>query len=147
MGPLILLVYGAVVAGGVPETDGMRPFLSALRTVETGGIARPGDAVGDRGRSIGPYQISRAYWVDSGVVGSWERCRERWFAEAVMTAYWKRHCPDALRSRDFETLARIHNGGPNGHRKAATKTYWSLVRGQMEKTPARGYGPLQQALR
>jgi len=28
----------------------------------------------------------------------------------------------------FEDIARIHNGGPNGHRKEITKRYWEKVK-------------------
>src|SRR3990172_9355856 len=133
MAPLTPLACCIVVANGTTETDGLARLFEAIRVVESGGLARSGDAVGDAGRSIGPYQISRAYWVDSGVPGKWKLCRDRKFAEAAMLAYWKRYCPDALRLRDFETLARIHNGGPRGHRKAATLSYSKLIQAQLAK--------------
>lgn len=107
----------------------MDQFLDAVRQVETGGQANDGrDAVGDGGRSIGPYQIGRLYWEDSKVPGRWEDVRDRAYAERVMVAYWARYCPQALKDRDWETLARVHNGGPAGHRKKATLAYWDRVR-------------------
>jgi len=124
---MIPLVLCIVVASSAVETDRLVPFFKAMRHVETGGMAQPQDAMGDNGRSIGPYQISRAYWADSGVRGDWKSCRDRAYAEAVMLAFWKRHCPVALRLKDFETLARVHNGGPWGHRKAATLPYWKKI--------------------
>jgi hypothetical protein len=108
--------------------DEMRPLFVAIQAVETSGIRPPNQAVGDDGRSIGPYQISRAYWRDSGIRGKWTRCRGQVYSEEVMVAYWKRHCPEALRERNFEALARIHNGGPSGQGKGATKAYWQKVR-------------------
>lgn len=109
----------------------LRPLFDAIRQVETGGVAKPHDAVGDRGRSLGPYQISQAYWRDSGVRGDWRRCRKTHCAEAAMIAYWERYCPQALRARDFRTLARVHNGGPKGNRKAATERYWAAVQAHL----------------
>ena len=132
---VIPLLWCVVVARGAIETDGLVPLFEAIRSVETGGTEQARDAVGDRGRSIGPYQISRAYWADSGVRGNWKQCKDRTFAETVMRAYWKRYCPEALRLRDFETLARVHNGGPKGHRKAATLPYWKMIRTQLANTP------------
>lgn len=102
----------------------LRPLLDALREVESGGDP---DAVGDGGRSLGPYQIQWAYWKDSGVEGKYRQVRDRRYAERVMLEYWKRYCPKALARRDFQTLARVHNGGPAGARKSATRSYWRKV--------------------
>jgi hypothetical protein len=120
------------------NTRELRPLFKAIRTVETGGKPSARDAVGDGGRSIGPYQISRAYWADSGVNGEWRRCKTHSSAEAAMLAYWKRYCPDALRRGDFETLARVHNGGPSGHRKAATAGYWDRVESELKALTTSG---------
>lgn len=106
--------------------DSSADFMSAIRHVESRGRH---DAVGDGGRAIGPYQIHYVYWKDSGVPGRYEQCRDRAYAERVMKAYWNRYCPKALEARDWQTLARVHNGGPNGHRQEATRDYWLKVRG------------------
>ena len=130
---MIPLVLYIVVASN--EIGFLVPIFEAIRSVETGGTTQPRDAVGDCGRSIGPYQISRAYWADSGVRGAWMGCKDRKYAEAVMVAYWKKHCPEALRQRDLETLARVHNGGPRGHRKAATLPYWKKIQVRVTQKP------------
>lgn len=132
---MIPLVFCILVARSAVEIDSLASFFTALRSVETGGMAQPQDAVGDGGRSIGPYQISHAYWVDSGVSGEWMLCKDRAYAEAVMLAFWKRYCPEALRLKDFETLARVHNGGPRGHRKAATISYWQKIQVRLTQKP------------
>lgn len=123
-----------------PRID--RLFL-AIRMVETGSHAEPHNALGDGGKSLGPYQISRKYLADSGLRGHWTRCSDRKYAEAVMLAYWRRHCPEALKNRDYQTLARVHNGGPMGHRKSSTLSYWRLVQGilKSEEIAARSAGP------
>jgi hypothetical protein len=108
-------------------------FFSSLRTVESGGHPDPARALGDDGRSLGPYQIGRAYWRDAGLPGRYEHVRDARYAEAVILAYWHRHCPCALARRDFETLARVHNGGPRGASKPATLAYWNKVRAILER--------------
>jgi len=130
--PLLLCI---LVASSEAGADSLVSFFKATRFVETGGMAQPQYAKGDDGRSIGPYQISRAYWADSGVRGDWNSCKDRGYAEAVMLAFWKRYCPEALRQRDFETLARVHNGGPLGHRKAATLPYWKKIKVRVTQKP------------
>lgn len=115
------------------DEKSMRLFFDALREVETGFSNNPLD--GDGGRSIGPYQISRAYWEDA-TVDFWERgvyqdCRSAKYAETVIEAYMARWCPDALISHDFETMARTHNGGPRGPQKSSTYHYWNKVNAVM----------------
>jgi len=122
------------VTVNVPADDELRPLFLAIRAVETSGMAAPHRAVGDQGRSIGPYQITPAYWADSGIGGKWMWCRSHAYSEAVMSAYWQRHCPDALRRRDSQVLARIHNGGPRGQTKRATWVYWQKVRKNLVNT-------------
>ena len=114
------------------EDRQLRRFLDAIRRVETGatGIG----AVGDGGRALGPYQIHKAYWQDSGVPGRYEDClRDTAYSERVVLAYMKRYAPKALAAGDWETLARIHNGGPKGHTKKATLGYWAKVQKEMGK--------------
>lgn len=108
-----------------PDTLSIHSLLTAIRTVESGGNDNCKD--GDGGRAIGPFQIHRDYWIDSRVPGDYEDCRDRGYAERVVEAYMKRWCPEAWDSRDAETIARIHNGGPKGHLKTSTKNYAGMV--------------------
>jgi predicted chitinase len=50
------------------------------------------------------------------------------YSVRVATAYLKRHAPTAWAAGDVETLARVHNGGPKGHLKPATKGYGAKVK-------------------
>jgi len=98
---------------------------------------------GDGGTAIGPLQISRAYHADAWG-GSWggsgdtngngngngngvdaredadaadaayERCRELAHAERTCAKYWMTFSPCAVHDKDFEVLARAHNGGIRG---------------------------------
>lgn len=122
-----------ISASGAVHAVDVRPLLDAIRHVETGGLRDPENARGDGGASLGPYQIQRAYWRDSGVPGHYEQVRDQAYAERVVLAYWRRHCPDALRAGDWQTLARVHNGGPAGHRKYATLKYWSKVNAKLRR--------------
>lgn len=108
----------------------LRPLLDAIRQVESNDGMH---LVGDNGRSLGPYHIQRAYWQDSRLPGRYHDVYKTAYSERVMLAYWQRHCPQALARRDFQTLARIHNGGPRGHRKASTLVYWHKVRRELNR--------------
>jgi len=107
-------------------------LLAAIRMVESSGDDR---AVGDSGRSLGPYQISRAYWLDGG--GDPARYEtDVWSPRSsrrVVLAYWRRYASAALTTADLEKLARIHNGGPAGDRMAATRRYWMKVKNAMRR--------------
>ena len=49
------------------------------------------------------------------------------YAERVVAAYLQRYAPRALARGDWQTLARVHNGGPAGARNPATRAYWKRV--------------------
>ena len=112
----------------------LRPLYDAIRPVESSGNDY---AVGDDGKSKGPYGITRPWWADACEAAGenwdydtyvWDRAR----CEYLMYWYWRRYCPRALAELDFETLARVHNGGPDGARQACTLDYWRRVKGYLE---------------
>ena len=121
---ILFLVLAAPVHAAPPAS-----FWKALHQVETSG--RLGAIEGDGGRSLGPLQISRAYFTDSRVAGSYEQVVDLPFARRVVSAYLQRYAPKAWAAGDVETLARIHNGGPRGDRKQATINYAAKVRRAM----------------
>lgn len=105
-------------------------FLRAVHRVETGG--RVGAIRGDSGRSLGPLQIQRAYWQDSGVTGRYGDCVRLEYSRRVAVAYFRRYEPQALRRGDWETLARLHNAGPGWRKyRRATDGYWAKVKREM----------------
>lgn len=116
----LLLALAATAHAAPPES-----FWRALHLVETSG--RQGPILGDNGRSLGPLQISRAYFTDSRVGGTYEQVIDLGFARKVVTAYLQRYAPKAWAAGDVVTLARVHNGGPAGARKAATVNYGAKV--------------------
>lgn len=119
-----LIVAMLLMAVSVCRAADIDRLLDAIEQVESGGRC---DAVGDGGQSIGPFQIQRAYWTDSRVPGEYWMVRNRHYARRVVVAYWQRYCPRALARGDWQTLVRIHNGGPRGHLKPETLKYWNKV--------------------
>lgn len=120
----LFLFYGSQLRAQLPDK-----FFQALRQVETGGEPHGGQfTVADQGRSFGPFCISKAYWLDSRVPGSYGMVTNRIYAERVVRAYFARYCPAALRAGNMETCARVHNGGWNGMNNPATRDYWRKVR-------------------
>ena len=117
-----LLLALCVTAHAAPPDS----FFRALHVVERSG--RTGPFIGDQGRALGPLQIHRAYHQDSRVAGDYSRVADLAYSKRVATAYLKRHAPEAWAKGDVETLARVHNGGPRGHLKPATKGYGVRVK-------------------
>jgi hypothetical protein len=118
---LLLLALCATAHAAPPDS-----FFRALHVVETSG--RTGPILGDNGKALGPLQIHRAYHADSRVAGDYSRVADLAYSKRVATAYLKRYAPAAWAAGDVETLARVHNGGPRGHLKSATKSYGARVK-------------------
>jgi hypothetical protein len=130
---LLLAAHAMPQALKVSDLDALRvehrAFLDALAQVESGG---DDDAVGDGGKAIGRLQVWEIYWTDAVahapcIEGVYEDCKGKAYAERVVMAYLHRYGKKALADKDYEKLARIHNGGPRGHRKNATMKYWRKV--------------------
>lgn len=122
----------AALAPPSARDDSHRLLLDAIWMVEASGRLNPPD--GDGGKSIGPYQISYAYWQDAvdfdpTIGGQYEDCRNKDYAERVVLAYWRRYVPNG----PDERRARVHNGGPAGYRKPATERYWQKVQRELAR--------------
>ena len=106
-------------------------FFNALHQVEASG--RTGKVIGDSGKALGPLQIHRAYFLDAAAYDKslgkdYSKVQDLAFAKRVVKAYLRRYAADAVKRNDYQTLARIHNGGPQGHKNAATMKYWQKVK-------------------
>ena len=135
---LLALLWWTSHSGADPlgATWPRQTLLDAIRRVESRHL--PDDRIpdGDDGLAIGPYQIHRVYWTDAhgfdpSLGGDYQDCRRRAYAERVVDAYMRRYAPEAWRAGAGERIARVHNGGPNGHRKKATEGYWQRVRARL----------------
>lgn len=124
-----VLILGLLALATSASAQVPARFYDALWHVETGG--RQGAVVGDGGKALGPYQIHRAYWQDSGVPGSYGMVTNEAYARRVVAAYLQRYAPRAVASGDLETLARTHSGGPSGASKPATLGYWRKVKARL----------------
>ena len=94
------------------------------------------NAIGDAGDAIGPFQIHHAYWYDAVefsndlylTTGEYHDCFNYEYAYLIVLEYMNRYASDALDPVDAEKIARIHNGGPKGHKKQSTQKYWQKVK-------------------
>lgn len=114
-------------AGRCTSAPVSEKLIAAIHHVETGG--RMGPIKGDGGAALGPLQIHRAYWIDSGVAGRYQQCADLAYAKQVIRAYMARYCPHGSN----EKIARIHNGGPRGHLRKSTLIYWQKVQAEMDR--------------
>tara|TARA_R110000824_G_scaffold28928_2_gene96856 strand:- start:953 stop:1345 length:393 start_codon:yes stop_codon:yes gene_type:complete len=108
----------------------MITLILALIAVESSGNPK---AVGDDGLAYGILQMHSGYVADAS-----EFAGETWTHEdafnpqisvKIFMAYMARYATSERLGRDptAEDIARIHNGGPNGYKKAATQKYWQKV--------------------
>ncbi len=121
-------VIGIVLGGaGSFHTHSSPELINAIHQVETSG--RLGPITGDDGRALGPLQIHRSCWIDSGIPGTYEDCASLEYSKRVFRSYVARYATVARIGREVtdQDRARIWNGGPNGYRKTATVKYWKKV--------------------
>ena len=104
----------------------MDSFLNALAKVESSNNPK---AINKKETALGIYQIRPAYYKDSNIIGKHTDVYNPVIAKKVVLAYFNRYEPKAVLNNDFETLARLHNAGPN-HRKnkSSTNNYWSKIK-------------------
>lgn len=126
------------VSGQKPKTEqysrskaGYEKFIKALHMQEASGRMNPPD--GDNGKAIGPFQIWEEYWMDAvdfdpSIGGKYENCRDYNYARKVVDAYLRRYGKKFIEQGNWEALARIHNGGPIGYKKASTLGYWRSMK-------------------
>lgn len=125
---IVLLLLFAYSANAQDEK-----FFYALHQVETSG--RTGEIYGDGGRSLGPYQISKAYWLDATYrspklrKAGYKSVTRKDYAKQIVLLYCSRYERRALVNKDWETLARLHNSGPSWRKKKhLTDSYWKKIR-------------------
>ena len=115
-------------------------LVRAIQEVECEGICiwnRP-SLKGNDGE-LGPLQITKQYVDDvNRITGTSYSYYDRGAAGAcygMMWIYWDHYATVERLGHEptMEDLARIHNGGPNGWKKASTKQYWRKVEAVLDK--------------
>jgi hypothetical protein len=105
-------------------------LIAALIAIESGGLDQ---AIGDGGKAIGCLQIREAVVLDVnriyGLYLEHTHAYDRQTAKTICILYLKHYGrPDRLgRTPTASDLARIWNGGPDGHTKQATMDYGDRV--------------------
>ena len=133
------------------ETRGTEPpsfedLLDAIEWVESGGDA---SAVGDNGNAIGSFQIWKIYVDDLNRIGRakhtdkystfqpwrYDDRKNRVLSRIMVREYLQHYATPARLGHNlaFEDMARIHNGGPQGHKKESTLKYWVKVKERLEQ--------------
>jgi hypothetical protein len=104
-------------------------FIWAIHQVETGGFL--GSLYGANGE-IGPFQITRPFWIDSKIEGEYEQCLGYDYSVRVITGYFNRYGREYIINKDYESLARLFNSGPNWKNKInLTNNYWHKVKDKL----------------
>lgn len=116
-------------------------LLDAIEWVESRGRA---DAVGDGGNAVGSFQIWKIYVDDVNRIMALRNWPERFTYEdrlnktksrrivTLYLQYYGKSVQVLSELEYFECVARIHNGGPTGHKKECTKAYWENIKARLE---------------
>jgi len=102
--------------------------------VETGGHPDPNNAVGDNGLAFGILQLHAGYVQDAAQHAGEDWVHEDAFdpvkAVLIFRSYMDRYATAERLGHPvtIESIAKIHNGGPNGFKKHSTEPYWEKVK-------------------
>ena len=116
-------------------------LLAALIAVESSGDP---NAIGDNGLAYGCLQLHSAYVQDAAEYARQDWTHEDAFdpetAKQIVRAYMARYATKKRLGREptYSDLARMHNGGLNGHKKTATDKYWQKVKKKLEHLGVQG---------
>ena len=131
---LCLAMAFTLESPGFVENPSLCKLLDAIRKVESNGDCSKIGKVGE----LGCYQIRECYWQDalehdSSIGGEYEDVIDREYAEKCIYAYWDRYATEKILGRPVtdEDRARMHNGGPNGHKKTSTIKYWNKIQNEL----------------
>lgn len=115
-------------------------FLSILSLVESNNKDL---AVGDKGKSIGRFQIHRKCFIDAAKINkrinfSYESLTNKNNSEIVVVTYLSHYERTAWKNNDWEKLAKAWNAGPNwrnkkGQSKINLQNYWDRFKIYVDK--------------
>jgi len=119
---------GGAVA--VSAEHNLSDLLDAIAEVESGGDP---NAYNEAENAAGLYQIRPIYVKDCNRLCGYNEfsLADRYNPDRarMMVAVYLKHYGNG---KGLEAMARIHNGGPTGHTKEATKAYWQKIKAVME---------------
>ena len=124
-------IQNHIITKNVEKDSKFDKLIYAIMMVESNG---DNNAIGDKGKSIGCMQISKSVVDDVNRFSSVKYTYNDRYNRAKSIEIFKlyiNHYATANRlghEPTFEDIARIWNGGPNGYKKNATKTYWVKVK-------------------
>lgn len=133
----LVVIFTAMLAINVGAVEVTTDFLKAIETVESHGNTK---AIGDNGKAYGVYQIHKSYVEDVNRISgknfthedAFDKDKAKEMVEIYLTNYGKSYEKKTGKKATNEVLARIHNGGPNGYKKDATKKYWNKVQKELK---------------
>ena len=123
---IIVALMGTLVYA---DTQVSIELVDAIGMVESGFDPK---AIGDNGKAVGILQIHKAYVDDvNRILGRnvytyedrWDAGKSYSMAFVYLNHYGRRYKRITGNDPTMEVFARIHNGGPNGWKKYATKEY------------------------
>lgn len=110
--------------------DKIYSFILAINDVEAS--SKVHDVPKGKAGEIGPLQISEACFIDSGFENAGyqhESCNNFHISMLVAISYFKRYEQEAYESLDYQSLARLWNGGPSWRlNRERTDEYWGKVK-------------------
>ena len=131
---IALFLAMASTLEGSGSDSSPRKLLDAIRKVESNGDCSKIGKVGE----LGCYQIRECFWIDAlehdpSIGGVYEDVIDKEYAEKCILAYWDRYATEKRLNRPVtdKDRARMHNGGPNGHKKTSTIKYWNKIQNEL----------------
>lgn len=129
-----IFIAAALIAA---VTVNAKDVYSAIAAVESN---NRDSAIGDKGNAVGRYQIWKIYVDDvnriSGKKYTYDDRKDAVksleMVKIYTDHYGKRYERLTGKKVTDEVKARIHNGGLNGYKKAATLKYWNKVKKEMK---------------
>ncbi len=122
---IVVLSVCAFLALGAGKADRYARVLPAIEMVESSGRA---NAVGDGGKAVGILQIRPVMVEDvNRILGEDRYTLADRLDPAKSREMFRVYSDHYAKCGDAEKVARNWNGGPRGHRKAATLAYWRKV--------------------
>ena len=126
-----------ILSSSVKAVEVSQSLLDAIQTVESNGNE---SSIGDNGKAVGAFQIHKIYVDDVNSFSSEKftyedrknKEKSQKIVKLYLEHYGKSYEKKTGKKATNEVLARIHNGGPKGYNKEATKNYWKKVENNLK---------------